>query len=194
MLYDLAVSFKNQFLDNYYVLKTDTRTIIIYSKPSNFLHLTGLQRCPSLPNYKQKSDFYFDCINNKFTTVKDLIQSLDKKQQNIIQIKTCYFYNLSQSILQSEYLYFDEENIYTCSEFPTNNIKRCQTCICAYNCKYNSYMPKSNQVDIDKAHSCVSKYDKEEILSAKCVPLRSNEGKEIFDKYIKNKITAKGLL
>lgn len=193
-LYDLAMSYKNQFLDNYYILETESTKIIIYSKPFNFLHLTGLQRCPSVAQYDNKSDFYFDCIDNKFSTVKSLIHSMNKDQQNMILIKTCYFYNLGQSILQSRYLYKNNKDAYTCSAFLTRNNSRYQTFMCTYNNKFNCYMPKSNQVDIDEQHSCVINLYKEKIVSSECVSLYSEKGKEIFEMYIKhNKVTTKGL-
>lgn len=185
-LEELALLYKEQFLDNYYVISTDFSTIVINSQPSNFLHLTGLQRCPATPSYTQKGDFYFDCINKKFTDVELLIQSITKKEdKNITKIKICYFSQLQSTILNGQYLFKDKLDAYTYSLFSTNSRERCQTFICTYNKKYNSYMPMSNQVDINEKYSCAIKYKKEKIKSSLCIPKNSLEGKIIFDKYIK---------
>lgn len=187
-LYNLALSYKTQFLENYYLIKTNDNEIVIYSKPFNFLHLTGLQRCPSLPQYKNKEDFYFDCLNHKYPNSNYLINSLkNKSDKNIINIKICYFNNLQQTILNSKYLYINNNDRYTCNIISSNNKKRFQTCIFTYNNKYHCYMPKSNQVDIDKKYSCINNCEKAEIISSECINISSERGKEIFNKHIKTK-------
>ncbi|MGN0608094.1 MAG: PBECR4 domain-containing protein [Oscillospiraceae bacterium] len=85
-LYELAMTYKKQFLDNYYLLKTDSSEVIIHAKPFNFLHLTGLQRCPALPRYDRKEDFYYDCLQHKYPDSGRLINSINNKGKKISQI------------------------------------------------------------------------------------------------------------
>ena len=190
-LYDLAISYKTQFLDNYYLIKTQNDEIVIYSKPFNFLHLTGLQRCPALPQYKEKEEFYSDCLNHKYPNSDLLVQSLkNKSDKNIVNIKLCYFKDLQQTILNSEWLYVNNDDRYTCNVVASNNKQRFQTCVFTYNTKYNCYIPKSNQVDLDKKYSCVNNCSKTKVKSCKCINITSEKGIEIFNKYIKqNRVT-----
>lgn len=65
-LYDIAKLFTEQLLDKFYLIKKDSRQILVKTFPKHFLHLTGMQRYIDI-KIKSSEKFFYDCIHNKYS-------------------------------------------------------------------------------------------------------------------------------
>ena len=179
-LSELAHYYQEHFLDYYYKIQTNNREIIINSCPKHFLHLTGLQRSKKVFHYRNSKQFYYDSLNGKLD-IYELIKAIPNKiERNIVWIKISNFQELHNTILNSQYLYLDDDNASTCGLVVSQGVERFQTFTCVYDKDLKFYVPKSNQTDIDEKHSKVIKYDKETIKSTKRISKKSDEGKQLF--------------
>lgn len=155
ILYDIASFYKKFLIDvNYKVSCSNGNQYMIIGNPENFLHLTGLQ--DAVPNL-DPIDFYYDCINNKYTDVRTLIpSSTDKCLKNKILIKANYFYNIQNCILLKGNLYICNNIIAFCNDFSVGNKTKTHTVLFIYSKQLNAYVPLSNQIDKNSSYSWVN--------------------------------------
>lgn len=157
-LQDLAVLYKQQFIELKYIIETENKSIVIDGQPDNFLHLLGIEDYIS-PTIK-KEQFYFDCLNGKFGNIEPIINGIsDKSERNMAKIKTCYFYNIQNAIETVSCLYYKGDDDYgICSSFQYKNKIKHHTVLFKYDKTLGFCVPKSNQVDMDAKFSNVNKY------------------------------------
>lgn len=159
-LQNLAILYEQFFLKVQYEIKFDNDIITIKGYPDNFIHLLGLQDV--IPATINKKDFFYECLNGTYKkSLNNLIQKVKNSPQfNMISIKSCYFYNIQNTILTSKELYLKGDDFGFIICFNTSNgIQRWHTVICKYDRFLKHCVPKSNQVDKDKKYSNLMKYN-----------------------------------
>ena len=157
-LQKLAELYKHQFIDCKYIIHTENNTLVLNGQPDNFMHLIGVEKY--LPPNTKKAQFYYDCLNNKYSTIENIINQMQEQDdKNMASIKSGYFYNIQNAIMQASDLYYTEEVEYgVCSDFKFKNKIKYHTVLFKYDNSLGFCIPKSNQVDKDIKYSNVIKY------------------------------------
>lgn len=167
---DLALLYEQQFLKCKYIIHTNENTIVLNGQPDNFMHLIGVEKY--LPYSISKSKFYYECLEDDSISIKKIINQMQTDDKNIANIKSCYFYNIQNAIVNAKDLYYKDKNDYgICSEFKYKNKTKYHTILFKYDKSLGFCIPKSNQVDKDIKFSNVIKYkyNKRPILNVEII-------------------------
>lgn len=170
-LYDTALIYKTQLLEKTYTIKTETNKIIIQALEKNFLHLTGIQRANEFRNVTNASDFYNDCLQQKYTKRTLNYSYKNKSDRNIVDMKISNFDKIESAILNAPILYYtkDENNNDGKAISVSFQIKnKNKFIILVFKPDINSqyYVPTSIQLDQNLSYGVVSTaYKQETILS-----------------------------
>lgn len=156
-LKQLAILYQQYFIDCKYIITSETHNLAIDGQADNFLHLLGIEKY--LPSNTTKEQFYYDCLNDKYKTFQSISSKMKTEDKNMANIKSCYFYNLQNSILQADTLFYkDDVEFGVCTQFQYKTKTKYQTVLFKYDKFLGFCVPKSNQTDMAEKYSNVFKY------------------------------------
>lgn len=170
-LYDAALIYKTQLLEKTYIIRTDTNEIIIQASEKNFLHLTGIQRANEFHNVKSASDFYNDCLQQRYTKRPLDYSYKNKGDRNIVDMKISNFDKIESAILNAPILYYtkDENNKdgkAISVSFQIKKKNKFVTLVFKSDVSNSYYVPTSIQLDQNLSYGVVpTAYKQETILS-----------------------------
>lgn len=166
----LQIFFKDQLLDKLYIINTETTIIYIRTFPKNLLHLTGMQRTRELCRVKNLPQFYYDCINNKYT--KNILKYSfhNNKERNMVHMKVSNFDKIQDTILNAPILYYTKDQMNSPSKsisvnFTIRNKEKYLTMIFKHDKESAYYVPVSIQLDQSLSYGVVPTAYKQEIIT-----------------------------
>lgn len=169
-LYDIALLFKNQLLDKFYIINTPTNIIYIRTFPKNLLHLTGLQRTKEFCKIRNLPKFYNDCLSQRY--LKDTLKYTysNSQDRNLVDMKVSNFDKIQSTILNAQTLYYTRDKSGDISTVISVNflIKKSNkylTIVFKRDKQSKFYVPVSIQLDQNLSRSVVSKAYKQEDIS-----------------------------
>ena len=171
-LYDIAKLFTEQLLDKFYLIKTDSRQILVKTFPKHFLHLTGMQRCIDI-KIKSSEKFFYDCIHNKYSKQLKEYNYKNKSDKNMVDMKTRNFARIEESIKNAELLYIlDNDNTANAVSvaFKAGKSDKYMTIVFKLEKGKDYFIPASIQIDKSYEYSIIKTATRsEKITSVECI-------------------------
>ena len=118
---NLANIYQHQLLDTMYFMFVEypKSLFVINSNKSNFMHLTGLQRCAEFKHYKPSGFFDFCLHDSREVSSLNFTTRADR---NMVLLKTNTFDNCYKAIHNPSSIYVSNKNL-ICVTMCTNNGK-----------------------------------------------------------------------
>lgn len=178
-LYDVALLFKQQLLDKFYIINTESNILYIRTFPRNLLHLIGMQRTKELHKVKNLTVFYNDCIKQKYLkdTLKYTYQNF--KDRNLVDMKISNFDKIQTAILNAPILYYTKDknnNLGTAISvsFMIKNNNKFLTVVFKQDKETGYYVPTSIQLDQNLTYGVIpTAYKQEQITSVQMLEYSS---------------------
>lgn len=185
-LYDTAKIFKDQLLDKFYIINTETNVLYIRTFPKNLVHLTGIQRTKELHKIKNLPKFYYDCLEKKY--MKNILKYTynNYKERDMVDMKVSNFDKIQDTILNASILYYTKDEYGKPSKsisvnYIIKNKSKYLTMIFKQDQETNFYVPSSIQLDQSLDYGVIpTAYKQESITSVQMLDYLSQATQDII--------------